>query len=189
MTPFDAPLPHAFGEPLHLLEPDAPWPWGGLILSALLVLALRALLRRRRVPAPAAAASAEPPPAEAPAGDFLEALIEARRRHARAGTLREGCHELAAILRSFFAGRAPAGPDPAIAGLPVDRLTLRELGTRLGDPFTTSLFELLEDLRFRRRPPLGDDLQGVYDLAAEVVQRTGDTPAGQRAAAPPERGR
>ena len=159
-------LPAGLGEPLHLLEPSNLGAWLGPLLAALLGSLLIGLWRRLRGRRPVAPAPAPRPvvTAEPSHGTILETLAELRKRHGRAKSFREGCHELASTLRQHFERRTPA------LGAPLTTLTARELGERLGDPFAASLFALLEELQFRRREPGSSDFYGVCDMATEAIE-------------------
>lgn len=154
-------LPAGLADPLHF--PDAEvsgW------LPALLLLALLWLLSRwwsrRRSPAGAAPSPAPAPPT---AGDWLiEALGELRREHLARRTYRQGCHDLAALLRSHF---ERLGSDTV--RLPWTRLTAREIRQQAGDLPATRFLSQLAALRFGRAEPSRDDLEGACRQAIDLV--------------------
>ena len=133
-------LPSGLPDPLHLLQ---PFPWEGLVPALLLLLAAYLVQRwrraRRRAPAKAPARTAARP---------------------RRGSELAQAVELAATLRTQL---------EAERRQPLTRLTAREIRRTLGETPLSRLFDRLDDLQFRRRPPRRHDFSGVCDEALEVV--------------------
>jgi len=154
-------LPHGLTEPLHYQSPA----WLLLPIAILLALAsafaLWWFLRRTRQAAQPEDASGSGRGRAASAGG-LKAEIEAlRARFAETGDYRSGCHALALLLRDHFTRKR---------GRRLLPLTAKEIGPRLSDMAIGSLFELIADLQYRRRPPQHDDFDGVCDLARESTK-------------------
>lgn len=151
-------LPSGLPDPLHLLQ---PFPWEGLVPALLLLLAAYLVQRwrraRRRAPAKAPARTAARPRR---GSELAQAVEKIRHRHLRAETYRLGCHELAATLRTQL---------EAERSQPLTRLTAREIRRILGETPLSRLFDRLDNLQFRRRPPRRHDFRGVCDEALEVV--------------------
>lgn len=162
------PLPAGLAEPLHLLEPSN---WRGWVVAGLATLLVAAIacwvFYRRRFDArrriqPRTAQASPPGPHEQGIADAIESI---RLRFSRRGLARAGCHALSAALRTHLERRKP---------IRYSILTAREIGRRLGDTPLTRLLALLSDLQFGRREPARGDLEGLCDLAHEVVSRPGD---------------
>ena len=155
-------LPAGLAEPLHLVN---PYPYGKALafLAALLLLALLwAWWRRRRRSAPSSPAAAPPPiPPPPPASTIEKAIAEIRLRYVETRRHREGCHELAEVLRTYY---------EKACGKPLSRLTVREIGTVLGDSAVTALFELLAEMQFRRRQPSSDEFSQICETATDVAK-------------------
>jgi hypothetical protein len=169
-SPLGGDLPAGLGDPLHLLEPSNVDTWLPSLLATLLGLLLTWAWRRwkaKRSQKPAPTTTRPRPVAAGASGSVLDEVAALRRRHARSRTFREGCHALASTLRQHLERARDSGAgDP---GAPIPTLTAREMAARLGDPLIGSLFELLEELQFRRREPRKTDFLGVCDLATEVL--------------------
>jgi len=166
--------------PLRGMKPllPAPWwarvPWlwivGGLVLTALIVWAVRALLLRRK-PRPAGA-DADAAPEEAPeivARRRLAALIA--RRLPEAGLTYEHGTELADLLRRF-AERRFETPRPGFT----TRELLRHLAGRPGvepaDLATLAgILEACDLTKFARRPYDADRAHAAEREAAQLIER------------------
>ena len=161
-------LPRGLEEAQHILDLEtlkrALWT---LLALALLFLAYRLFRRLRRFAAPAPPRSEAREPTPVPMPEIARSIVSLRDRHLTQGTFRQGCHELAELLRGFYA---------SVWGEAVATKTVREIqivGERKlghedgGGP--GRLFGLLEGLQFSRRDPTSDDLEAVCDLAATVT--------------------
>lgn len=153
-------LPGDLADPLHLLE---PFPYKTLLVAAAvlgyLLWRLIRRLHRRKLAAPQPAPRSVPAAAAAaaPIAERIEALW---RRFRETGRFREGCHELAGLLRAQLEAERRRR---------FSSLTAGEIGRHLGDSPWSRLFSLLAGLQFGRRPPSRSDFQGVCELAAEVA--------------------
>jgi hypothetical protein len=152
-------LPRGLADPLHILEPFPGWARAAIVaalLLALLWMLWRRWARRRRVPV-----AARSPRRVAPRLDSIaEVIRRIRRRYPDAGSYRQGCHELSAVLRSFLERGSPH---------PFSILTAREIARALGEGEQTRLFDRLAELQFARRAPSRRDFRAICDLALEVV--------------------
>ena len=165
------PLPGPLAGALHYPSPPScAWLLVWLLLIAGLVVWLARLLWRR-LRRRAAAPAAKPPPAARPRGrrGIAAVLAEIFDRHLKAGTYRQGCHELSGALRGHWEERGLARP----AGPQFSRMTAREIEGRVGDRPATRLLRLLSELQFGRREPSRSDLQGAFKLAVDLVLKRG----------------
>ena len=159
-------LPAPLARPLHILE---PWPWkealGWLLAGVVLFLLVRRWIRWRRR---RQATRSAPAPGTTPLGGFSDKVESIRSQARESGRFRQGCHELALLLRGTL---APPGSGN------LDTLTARETERRLGDGALTRLLVLLADLRFGRRAPDEGDLDTACQLAIAVERQM---PKGRR---------
>ncbi len=160
----DAPpeLPAGLADPLHLPKAVAPWMVGCgclvlLLLAVLLVLWGLYRLGKRVKAKPRAAKPPPPPRARAGGiGSRIEALAEEFTADPR-----QGCHQLAAMLRDHFeADRRER----------LDHLTAREIGSRLGDGKIAKLLLQLAGLQFGRDEPSPRAFRGICRDARWLVE-------------------
>ncbi|MDA8018450.1 MAG: hypothetical protein MPN21_13495 [Thermoanaerobaculia bacterium] len=166
-----ADLPYGLEDARHLLDLEQLRASLWTVLTLLLLLFLARWWRRRvtrrhlrstiSTPSPARSATSVPLPG------IAGQIISLRDRHLTAGTFREGCHELAAVLRSFYEGLWSAPLRTRTVG-EIQRLGEHRIGAEDGGA-TGRLFGLLEGLQFARRAPTAGDLEAVCDLAADVT--------------------
>lgn len=176
----DGGLPNGLADPLHFPDAAVAGWLPALGLLTLLWLLSRWWSRRR---SPAAALPAPPVPAPPmPRNALLEALDQLRRQHLGAKTYRQGCHELAALVRGHLE-RLGAGPLPR---LPWTRLTAREIRRRAGDQPAARLLSQLAALRFGRAEPGRDDFEGAWRQATDLAAG-GRSRKGNRQKSPTER--
>lgn len=158
-------LPAGLAEPLHILE---PWPWRSTLATAVLVTLALLLLRwlwhwwRRRPPAPTGERLVVPLRRRSVFGEAVEAILH-RARESR--DFRSACHELALLLRSAWESQR---------GDRIRYLTAQEIADRFGENRRARLLLTLAELRFGRRTPDENDLEGLCELALEAYGRGGD---------------
>ena len=151
-------LPAGPAPPLHILEPSVPWLWILVMLVALYYL-LRWLFRVP--PAPEVSPTPRPSTPPVPAPGLVEQIDTLRSRFQGAtADYRQGCHELAELLRHSF--RSSAGS--------LRTLTAGEILKALGDTSFAQVFGLLAEMQFRRRTPDSDDFESICDLARNSVR-------------------
>jgi hypothetical protein len=171
-SPETVPLPGELAGPLHYpAPPSCAWLVVWFLLVAGLVIWLGRLLWRRLAsylesrPSPPKRRLARKP---VPFG-INTAIAKILRRHLKAGTFRQGCHELSEALKIYWEDR---GLDHS-PGVRFTRMTAREIEGRVGDQPASRLITLLSQLQFGRREPSRDDLQGACDLATDLVAKRG----------------
>lgn len=175
-------LPHGLEDAQHILDLEKlKWALSALLALVILLLAYRVLrwLMRQAQPATSQPEVVEPTPVPMP--QIARSILSLRTRHLTHGTFREGCHELAELLRGFYANlwreevTTKTVREIQIVG---ERRTGAEEGGAPG-----RLFGLLEELQFSRRDPTLDDFESVCDLANDVTSVHGGWQSGEREAA------
>lgn len=173
-------LPYSLEEAQHILDLEKlKWALWALLALVLFLLAYRILhwLMRRAQPAKPQPKFVEPTPVPMP--EIARSIVSLRDRHLSEGTFRQGCHELADLLRGFYAN---------LWHEEVTTKTVREIqiaserrtGAEDGGP-PGWLFGLLEGLQFSRREPTATDLEAVCDLASDVTSVHGGQQTGEAA--------
>ena len=164
-------LPHGLENARHILDLEdlRRALWALLALLALLVLTW--LIRRLRKPARSQGAQkvtqtkkfGKNPPVPA----IALRITKLRERHLLTGTFRQGCHELAALLRGFYEDLWHESLTTSTV-LEIQRVGEKRIGMEDGGA-PGRLFGLLEGLQFSQRDPTVDDLEAVCDLASDVT--------------------
>lgn len=162
-------LPHGLEEARHILDLEALrwalWALAALVVVLLAYRWLRRLRQRAEVEPPTPEPAPMPVPMSLPR--VVTRILDLRDRHLSAGTFRQGCHELAALLRSHYESLWHE-PLETKTAREIRRLGARRIGAQ-GGGAPGHLFGELEGLQFARREPTADDLETVCDLAADVT--------------------
>jgi hypothetical protein len=164
------PLPGDPAGPLHFpTPPSCAWlvVWF-LLVVGLLVWLGRLLWRRLRRYSESRPTLPKRRPKRKPVPFGINTAIAGiLSRHLKAGTFRQGCHELSDALRTYWEERGLVRP----AGPRFTRMTAREIEGRVGDHPASRLISLLSQLQFGRHEPSREDLQGACELASELVAK------------------
>lgn len=162
-------LPYGLEESRHILNLDnVRWALAAL-LALLLLLAIRRWLRKP-APRPSGRMTAtkkvgKRPVVPVPA--IAARIGSLRDRHLAAGTFREGCYELASVLRNFYEDLWRESLTTRTVG-EIQRAGERRIGAEDGGA-PGRLFGVLEGLQFSRHDPSADDLEAICDLASDVT--------------------
>lgn len=173
-APFTGDLPGPLAEPLHFPNPAlARWP----ILALLAIAGLWWLYRRSRraEEGPAVTAPVARPRPERTG--LAQALYDLREQTLKSGNFREGCHQLASLLKSHFA-RTGFGSRERV---PCTRMTAREIRQAVGKTAASRLLIRLEDLRFGKAEPVQGSFQQVCRRAQKVTGAKARTVGGDDA--------
>lgn len=156
-------LPVGLADPLHLLP---PFPYRDLLwtVALLLLIACWWWWRRRRRPREEATAPPAPKPVPAPPSKIDLAIDDIARRTHEARAFRQGCHELAAVLRQYFETKL---------GEPLSTLTVKEIDDTVDRPWLAGCFRQLAKLQFARRVPEAPDFDDACDQARSAIERGG----------------
>jgi hypothetical protein len=143
------PLPEPLSEPLQMFTLGPPVSWWQLALAAVITWVFwRWLLKPRPVPAPVAA---PPLPAVAPLpvqrSEFVTKLYALEGLYLESKDYREGCHALAALVRTYLEKQV---------GQEVEALTAVEMSTAFKDPRIGRFATELRDTQFARENPTRD---------------------------------
>lgn len=159
----EATLPAGLADALHLMEP-LPDGWKKWLVALLLLALLIAWLvwRRRQRRSPKIVVSPPPAlPSEAPPSTSLSREIRRlRRRHRDTATRRQGCHELAELLREGLGQRW---------GRDLSTRTGREIGELAKASAVAGLFTSLDVLRFAPWDPGRRAFDEAFDSAESTV--------------------
>jgi hypothetical protein len=165
--------PGPLAEPLHFPHPGlARWP----VLALLALAALWALYRRwqRRRPRVTAAAAppAAPTPPRLPAGPRApkastlgQRLYALQQRILATRAYRDGCHELAGLLKGHFESKGLGSGKR----LRYTRMTAREVLRTTGHRAASELLVQLSDLRFGRDEPTRGEFRQLCRRAQKVT--------------------
>ena len=168
-------LPYGLEDAQHILDLEQlKWALWALAALTLAFLAHRLSRRLMRRSAPPTLGQDVEEPAPVPMPEIAKRIVSLRDRHLSEGTFRQGCHELAELLRGFYAN---------LWSEPLTTRTVREI-QHTGERRTGAeeggapgrLFGLLEGLQFSRRDPTADDFESVCDLASDVTSVVSRTP-------------
>lgn len=164
------PLPHDLAGPLHILDFDRI-AWALAAVAALLML-LWAVYLWRRVLRPAIEAQPKTPRRRRPIRDagIRSTIVKLYETHRIRGSFRQGCHDLAELLRGHFQSTFQQPYSTYTVGEILDAQRRKTVKAD-GGP-VANLFRRLEELQFRRREPAEDEFRSVCDEAKDVVGGT-----------------
>ena len=158
-------LPAELAGPLEIPGAASSNLWQ-LVLAALVTLWLLIRPLRGRKPVQMAPTAPPPPPAPVEIGSIGQAIRALRKKHLASTLLRQGCHELSALLREHY---EKAGLDDQRSA-PITKLTALELRRRLGETPFTRLFVDLAALQFSSRLPSRKAFRHVCHWAIQLVE-------------------
>lgn len=173
-------LPGSLAEPLHILEPAAessvlPWLLALALVAALLAWWIRHRARRQAPAAPDVVVRVSKE-----GRGIVGRIRRLRQKYLHRYDRREGCHELAMVLRDHLETRvdamvATAGRADSAAWRrrpPLSVLTAREIAALLGDGSLARFLVRLAGHQFGRIEPDQRTFVELCDLAEEAVKRT-----------------
>jgi hypothetical protein len=145
------PLPEPLSDPLPMFTMGPPVVWWQLALATLLAWAAwRWLIKPRpvppRVPASGPALPVAPAP-QVPRSDFVTKLFEIESLFLESKDYREGCHALAALVRTYLEKQV---------NQEVEALTASEMSTAFKDPRIGRFATELRDAQYARESPTRD---------------------------------
>lgn len=145
------PLPEPLLEPLPIFSLGPPIPWWQLLLAGLIAWGISRWLRKlKSVPTSAPATALPPVPAAPPLAqmsEFAALLMSLEESFSRTGNFREGCHALAAAIRTHLEKQV---------GQEVEALTAVEMDKAFEDPRIGRFATELRDAQFGREEPTRD---------------------------------
>lgn len=145
------PLPEPLSEPLPMFTWGPPVVWWQLALAALLAWAVWRWLIKPRPVLPQVPVSGPALPAasvaEVPRSDFVTKLFEIERLFLESKDYREGCHALAALVRTYLEKQVNEE---------VEALTASEISTAFKDPRIGRFATELRDAQYGRESPTRD---------------------------------